>query len=158
MSLPLVNPTHSIPQSVTTLTSCPTRMLTAHTLKSRPPIIYSTSTPMSHFLAHLILAHTPSQTRATFCTTHLSALQLTPVQRLNAKRHVVFVKCSLLSFRRLRHSLSHIPEGNLVKHYNNRYKLVWRGWSLAEPFGRLSLPIDHDSRPPELFAEIACNL
>ena len=131
MSLPLVNPTHSIPQSVTTLTSCPTRMLTAHTLKSRPPIIYSTSTPMSHFLAHLILAHTPSQTRATFCTTHLSALQLTPVQRLNAKRHVVFVKCSLLSFRRLRHSLSHIPEGNLVP-YRTVYHAPLGGFSMVD--------------------------
>ena len=69
LSLPLVNPTRSTSQSVTTSTSCPTHMLTPHILKSPPPIIYSTSTSMSHLLAQIIRAHTPSQTRATFCTT-----------------------------------------------------------------------------------------
>ena len=45
------------------------RICLRHTLKSQPPIIYSTSTSMSHLLAQIIRAHTPSQTRATFCTT-----------------------------------------------------------------------------------------
>ena len=60
--------------------------------------------------------HPEPGTRATFCTRpYHPALQLPPVPRLNAKHHdIVFVKCSLLSFRHLRHSLSHIPEGDLV--------------------------------------------
>ena len=117
LSLPLVNPTRSIPQSVTTSTACPTHMLTPHILKSPPPIIYSTSS-MSHLLAQIIRAHTPSKTRATFCTTPSpsTTTHSSTTTRLNAKRHdtIVFVKCNVAFLSRLRHSLRHIPEGNLV--------------------------------------------
>ena len=64
LSLPVDSPTHSMIQWVTTSTSCPTHMLTAHMLKLSPPTICSTSTSTQHMQVHPIQARPPNQIRA----------------------------------------------------------------------------------------------
>ena len=69
-------------------------------------------------LARPILANTSYHTNATSCATPCPALQNTTVPRVKIKHSYTqaqsVVTCSLLIIRRLRHSLSRFPQGNLV--------------------------------------------